>query len=229
MKLRSSIKTGEPLVVGTVHDESSLRTASRAGRDMVDLLELRVDAFADRPERLLRVVPQLQVPVIITVRDASEGGVARLTPRMRAGLFEMFLPHAAMIDVELRSVKKMATTIAQARSRGAKIILSFHDFRATPSGTKLRRLLAEARRAGADVFKVAATTDSLRDVMRLAGLLNGKVSPPCSVMGMGRFGKVSRLLFARAGSVLNYAYLGRAQVSGQWPAGQLRRRLDELA
>ncbi len=229
MKLRSSIKAGKPLVVGTVHDASSLRAASRVGRDIVDLLELRVDSFADKPGRLLRIVPQLKVPAIITVRDASEGGAVQLTPRERAGLYEMFLPHAAMIDVELRCVKQMSATIASARSRGVKIILSFHDFRATPATARLRRLLAEARRAGADVFKVAARTDSLRDMMRLSGLLEGEVCLPCSVMGMGRFGKVSRLLFARAGSVLNYGYLGHAQVSGQWPAAQLGQRLDELA
>jgi 3-dehydroquinate dehydratase-1 len=48
-------------------------------------------------------------------------------------------------------------------------------------------------------------------------------------MAMGRFGKVSRLLFAQAGSVLNYTYLGSANASGQWPALQFRQRLAELA
>jgi 3-dehydroquinate dehydratase-1 len=187
-----------------------------------------VDAFAGDPEPLLRVVPRLKVPLIVTVRDAAEGGAARLTARSRAELFALFLPHAAMIDVELRGVKKLAGTIEHARSSGVKVILSFHDFRATPSAVRLKNLLAQARSAGADVFKVAARADSLRDVARLSALLDdGRV--PCSVMGMGRFGKVSRLLFARAGSVLNYGHLGEAQVSGQWPVGQLRKRIDELA
>ena len=48
-------------------------------------------------------------------------------------------------------------------------------------------------------------------------------------MGMGEFGKVSRLALASAGSVLNYGYLGDAQLPGQWPAVELKRRLQELA
>jgi 3-dehydroquinate dehydratase-1 len=51
---------------------------------------------------------------------------------------------------------------------------------------------------------------------------------PLSVMGMGAYGKVSRLLLARAGSVLNYGYLDEPQVSGQWEATLLKQRLAEL-
>ena len=52
---------------------------------------------------------------------------------------------------------------------------------------------------------------------------------PLSVMGMGRFGKISRLLLAQAGSVLNYGYLDRPNASGQWEARLLKSRLAELA
>ncbi len=45
---------------------------------------------------------------------------------------------------------------------------------------------------------------------------------------MGPLGKVSRLLFAAAGSVLNYGYLDRPQVAGQWEATVLKQRLREL-
>jgi 3-dehydroquinate dehydratase-1 len=47
-------------------------------------------------------------------------------------------------------------------------------------------------------------------------------------MGMGALGKVSRLLFARAGSVLNYGYLDQPNASGQWEATLLKERLKEL-
>ena len=53
-------------------------------------------------------------------------------------------------------------------------------------------------------------------------------APALSVMGMGAYGKVSRLVFARAGSVLNYGFLDRVQVPGQWPAELLKARLAEL-
>ena len=40
---------------------------------------------------------------------------------------------------------------------------------------------------------------------------------------------MSRLLFARCGSVLNYGYLHRPNASGQWEAWELKARLGELA
>ena len=47
-------------------------------------------------------------------------------------------------------------------------------------------------------------------------------------MGMGRLGKISRLLLAQAGSVLNYGYLDQPNASGQWEATLLKKRLAEL-
>jgi 3-dehydroquinate dehydratase-1 len=47
-------------------------------------------------------------------------------------------------------------------------------------------------------------------------------------MGMGPLGKVSRLVLAAAGSRLNYGYLDKPQVPGQWPAPELVRRLEEV-
>jgi 3-dehydroquinate dehydratase-1 len=48
-------------------------------------------------------------------------------------------------------------------------------------------------------------------------------------MGMGPLGKVSRLVLAAAGSRLNYGYLDKPQVKGQWPALELVRRIGEVA
>jgi 3-dehydroquinate dehydratase len=47
-------------------------------------------------------------------------------------------------------------------------------------------------------------------------------------MGMGAYGKVSRLVLAQAGSCLNYGYLGTANASGQWPVSVLKARIAEL-
>jgi 3-dehydroquinate dehydratase-1 len=47
-------------------------------------------------------------------------------------------------------------------------------------------------------------------------------------MGMGALGRVSRLLLAQLGSVLNYGYLDQATVPGQWPAARLRELIREL-
>jgi len=54
-----------------------------------------------------------------------------------------------------------------------------------------------------------------------------QVSPlPLAVMGMGGLGFGSRILFAQCGSVLNYGWLHRPNVPGQWSALELKRLLN---
>jgi 3-dehydroquinate dehydratase-1 len=168
------------------------------------------------------------VPFIVTVRHPKEGGMNRLGPEARRALYAQFLEHAALIDVELRSVESLGGVLAAARERGVKLIVSAHDFRATPSEARLCQIIRRSVAVGADICKIAARADHPKAVQSLLSLLARRAPAPLSVMAMGRFGKVSRLLFARAGSVLNYGYLAAPNASGQWPAVQLKERLAEL-
>jgi 3-dehydroquinate dehydratase-1 len=51
---------------------------------------------------------------------------------------------------------------------------------------------------------------------------------PLALMGMGRLGMASRVMLAAAGSVLNYGWLHRPNVTGQWSARELRGILTAL-
>lgn len=167
----------------------------------------------------LRDLEGLPLPVVLTVRRKDEGGFRAWTDRERLGYYLDLLPGAAAVDLELRSLRALAQVAAR---RGKKpLVLSFHDFKGTPSLAKLRAVVAKGRDAGADVVKIAGMTETPGDVARLLALLEGS-DKPLAVMGMGRLGRASRLLFAKAGSVLNYGWLDRPQVPGQWSAADFR-------
>jgi len=206
-----------------------LRRAEKILPGEVDFLEIRVDNFAFEPAPVLKILPRLRVPLIVTVRHPAEGGANGLTLTRRRELFAQFLPFAALIDVELRSWEKLAKTVAAAREAGAQIIASSHYFHSLPTAGRLLTLIRRAHAAGADICKIAALADTPGAVARLLGVLEKKQPVPISVMGMGKFGKISRLLFAQAGSVLNYGYLDRPNASGQWEATILKKRLAELS
>lgn len=220
-------------VVGTIHSPASLAAALKLRPGAVDFLELRVDAFADPAEcvRLERSLPRLRAPLLLTVRHPLEGGSGGLRLAQRRELYRRFLPQASLVDVELRCAGALGEVIEAARAQGARVILSHHDFHKTPSPARLHALRSAARSAGADVLKVAAMAEAARDVAVLLDFLTERqpAVPALAVMGMGAFGKVSRLVFAQAGSVLNYGFLDRPQVAGQWPAKLLKQRLAELA
>lgn len=218
-----------PAVVGTIHSQKALAAARRLRKGAVDLLELRVDHFADNPEPLLRAAHSLPAPLIVTVRHPQEGGFGSLSWKAREELFARFLPVADWIDVELRSIKRLSNSVlAEARACGVGIIVSDHHFRSTPPLSTLVRRLQSARRAAPEVFKIATRTETARELTVLLSFLQKSPRQALAVMGMGAFGKVSRLVLARSGSVLNYGWLGEPQVPGQWEATELKARIEEL-
>lgn len=222
-------KAQKAQVVGTVHSPKSLQRALRLAPGSIDFLELRVDHFANDPRPLLQAIPRLKFPVIVTTRHPAEGGANGLSLSRRRALIMEFLPFAAAIDVELRTAPHVKTILAMARGHRIKVILSSHHFRTMPGPKALDALIRSAAMWQPDVFKIAALTSSAADLGRLISLFTRPASVPLSVMGMGEFGKISRLVLARLGSVLNYGYLDQPNASGQWEATALQKRLAEIS
>src|SRR5579862_5625029 len=114
-------------VVGTIHSAACLRAALRVKFPALDYFEIRIDSFIGREEELLRALPKLKLPLIVTVRHHAEGGARRLSDAERRERYKQFLAHAAMVDIELSSVRSLADVIYNAQSQGVRIILSYHN------------------------------------------------------------------------------------------------------
>ncbi|HET9857185.1 MAG TPA: type I 3-dehydroquinate dehydratase [Chthoniobacterales bacterium] len=225
MTTRRTVKRANQLIVGVIASPADLRFAI-AMRQPPDLFELRLDylcGMADQLERKMSILSAKgrtrrgeSAPVIITARDPREGGANNLSPAERRDLLLRFLPYAKYIDIELRSARAFKLLLARARKQNVRRILSFHNFKSTPSPRSLRAKAALAKAHGADIFKVATRTDRLAELVRLVDLvLDKNVDLAVSAMGIGKLGAISRLLLARGGSVLNYASLHRSQIEGQ--------------
>jgi 3-dehydroquinate dehydratase-1 len=217
-----------PSAVGTIHSSGSLAAALRLKPAALDFLELRVDSFIGQEKEILAKIPQLKIPLIVTVRDPKEGGAHPLRMAERRAAFQRFLDHAALIDVELGSAKSLADVIDDAHDRGTRVILSYHNFQTTPPLARLKSHAREAISHGGDILKIATSLATLKDMATLLTFAHEEKRIPLSLMGMGRYGRISRLVFAQGGSVLNYGYLDKPQVSGQWPALLLKERIAEL-
>ena len=210
--MEKRIHLGRSNLVGVIHTAGGFTEAGNPGLDAV---EVRVDALPHPPS--LQQVAALSVPAILTVRRLDEGGAKPMSEEERLAHYLALLPAAAAVDIEMRSTRRLRDVLEAARHGKKALIVSFHDFEGTPSLAKLRRISTRARRAGADIVKIAAKTETPAEVARLLILLE-EASEPLAVMGMGALGRASRLLFAKAGSALNYGWLDKPQVAGQWSA-----------
>jgi 3-dehydroquinate dehydratase I len=222
MTTRRTVKKANQLIVGVIASSADLRFAV-AMRQPPELFELRLDHLCGVADQLERKISILARPIIITARDPREGGANNLSASERRNLLLRFLRYAKYIDVELRSARAFKSLLAKSRKQNVRRILSFHDFRSTPSPRSLRAKAALAKAHGADIFKVATRTDGPAELARLVNFVMDKdVDLAVSAMGIGQLGAISRLLLASGGSVLNYVSLHRSQVAGQLPIELLR-------
>ncbi len=107
-----------------------------------------------------------------------------------------------IVDLELQSaLKSKREALARLRSR-ARLILSFHDFRATRN---LEETLEKMLKIPADFYKVVSTATTLSDNVAMMKFLQTQ-SDKHALIGlcMGEQGIISRVLSVRAGSVFTF-------------------------
>ena len=222
MMARRSTKR-RPRIVGVIASRADLERAVRMRRPP-DLFELRLDRLASAADQMEKILPTLRKPLIITARHPQEGGAGKLQLRQRRDLLARFLNHADYIDVELRSASALQSLLKLAGEKNVRRIISWHNFKSTPSAQILAAKAREAKSHGADVFKVATRTDTPIELGRLVEFVTSNgLDLAVAVMGIGKLGAISRVLLARTGSVLIYASVGAAtDVEGQLSLEQLR-------
>lgn len=227
-RARKILSLSNPLVVGVAHTWKGVKMAAQLKPTDADIVELRIDALLEHESGLEALAQSIRLPILLTVRHPAEGGVGALSLARRRSLIEQFLPYATLLDVELRSVETLAEPIRAAREQGAGIVISDHHFRRCPSEAEMAERQRRAFRAGADVFKLAALLPSARAFARLLAFAARPAIRPRALMGMGRFGQISRLALGQAGSVLNYGFLDRPNAPGQWEARELKQLLARI-
>jgi len=212
----------DPRLVGVIMSLADLDSAIWM-RKPPDLFELRLDQLARDVDEVEKKLSKLCAPLIMTARHPREGGANQLSTQQRRDLLSRFLPRARYIDVELRSVNALRSLLQAARKKNVGRIVSFHNLKATPDSRTLRTKARAAKAQGANIFKLATRTDTPAQLARLFDFMTKKnVDLAVSVMGIGRFGAISRVLLAHCGSALIYGSLCESQIEGQMSLEQLR-------
>ncbi len=196
---------------------AAVEAASRA-MEWADLLEIRADYIRDL--NLERLLQEKRLPIIFTLRAATEGGCFVGSERAR---LETILEAARMgadyVDVEYSAFwQAVLETIPRQR-----VILSHHNYQETPGD--LEKLVESMASTGAGILKVATRAKCLADnvlIHRLLGFAAARKFKLCA-LAMGREGMPSRILGAHWGSWVTFSSLpgGEPTADGQIPADQM--------
>lgn len=207
-----------------------------------DMLEWRVDFFDDIADTaevvaLARDIKKAAqgIALLFTRRSSREGGEKIALSEDQ--VFSLYRAVCAdrqvdLVDYEMSNDAQQVQQLCElARRNAVKIILSFHDFQATPPLEVLCRRFGQAHQLGADVGKVAVMPQTMHDVLTLlsATLQSSRQLPiPLVGISMGALGSVSRLCGWTFGSAIAFAVGESPSAPGQMPIEDIRQGLAVL-
>lgn len=227
-----------PIVADTA--DAILKEAASFQGLPLDLAEWRADHFKDAldTDAVLSVGKELRealgdIPLLFTFRTASEGGQTSCSKEAYIALNQAVIRcgFPDLIDVELFSGDEHVQNLVRlAHDAGIKVIVSNHDFYATPAKEELLARLLHMQRLGADLPKIAVMPQSEEDVLTLlSATLEMKThhsETPVITMSMSGTGMISRLSGECFGSALTFGAAQKASAPGQLHVQELAKVLD---
>ena len=216
--MRNVEKVCIPIVETTV--EKALIAIKKVNR-WADLIELRADYL--KRVKLALLLENRRKPFIVTNRRKEEGGKYKGEERKRVSVLQEAIDLGAdYIDVELATERSFLQGLIR-NKKGTQVILSFHDFRRTPSPKELQRLFDQMVRLGADVIKIVSFARSWEDNLSILSLIPFAKARKQKIVAfcMGEKGKISRLFSPFLGAAWTYASLNKSRASAP---GQLTVR-----
>ncbi len=239
------IGTGRPkicLPLISKNKKDLLREAEEIIKLGPDLIEWRVDYFDNLKDigGLIKTLEELsfivgKYPLIFTCRKFEEGGYRRVSQSQKVKLMEAAIKSRKIdiVDMELANEEENIKRISLiARENRVKIILSHHDFKATPGKEEIIGKLVKAQELGADIGKIALMPKDKRDVLKLleASLEAGEkhVHIPLITMAMGDKGQITRIVGGFFGSAITFARGRASSAPGQLDIGQIREIIGSL-
>lgn len=194
--------------------EEAAEGVSAAGE--ADMIELRLDLVKDPIPAIKAVRLATTKPIIATNRLKTEGGEFQGSERDRIELLLQAAPYADLVDIEL-----LAPLRDEFMARvNRPVIISYHDFQRMPDVEEMAVILESMKNAGASLAKIAVTPKSLKDNLRILGVLLD-ADMPVSMIAMGDIGRHLRAVAPLYGSALTYGFVAKSTAPGQMSLAEL--------
>lgn len=231
MKLALSdiLNSSHPFIACAITDSD----INSLGEDFIknsDIAELRVDMFENVSaghitDAIKTFKEHFSKPLLVTVRDISEGGQREIADRVE--LYRAAAPLADIIDVEINSpifsqVKELC------RSNETVLIGSYHNFKSTPDSDFLEDVFERGKFGEADIVKIASFATNNEDFIRLALFTLKHKEKGIITMSMGDAGLPSRVFNPLFGSLITYGYINKPSAPGQLSIIELADILKKL-
>ncbi|MBS1267931.1 MAG: 3-dehydroquinate dehydratase [Nitrosopumilus sp.] len=192
-----------------------------------DYVEVRFDflKIEQIPEALENIKKDMN-KVVCTLRPKTEGGKFSGNENERIAIIKLIAEYSPfLLDVEFNTMKKNQALRKYLKSTKTKLLISWHDFKKTPTTTELKKKLDQMSKISSNV-KIVSTAKSTEDSTRMLELYNKKRINNLISFAMGDFGRISRVLCLYLGSPYTYVSLGKAIAPGQFSVDEVNKIIN---
>ncbi|MFH1784915.1 MAG: type I 3-dehydroquinate dehydratase [Candidatus Micrarchaeota archaeon] len=189
----------------------------------LELAEIRLDKTPNDSQTIKEIFSQ-KIKLIATCRPENLTDAERKRILLNAINFG-----ASFVDIEVdASDEYKKEIINMAKAKNCKVIVSYHDYKKTPSEAELSQIVNWCFQSGADIAKIACLVNTNRDNARLLGLIDSEKK--IIVIGMGGKGKITRIVAPILGSPFTFACLekGKETAEGQMTKSEIQEILGKL-
>lgn len=207
--------------------EIQIKKALSLGADYV---EIRFDFLKKSDiDAAIKIAESIKSRAVFTLRSANEGGRFEGNESERIALLErLSLTEPMLLDIEYLTLKdndKLADFLLGQRT---PILVSWHDFKYTPSNNQLCNILHQMR-IYSNFAKIVTTAKDTQDAFRVLELYEGITGIELIAFAMGELGLISRILCTIVGNApFTYAAVERNTAPGQLDISYLRRLFDKI-
>ncbi len=189
-----------------------------------DYVELRLDFLKiEHIPEVLEIVKKDLNRIVCTLRPKTEGGKFPGNEKERIAILKLIAEYNPfLLDVEFNTLKRNISLRKYLKSTKTKLLVSWHDFKKTPSSAELKKKMNQMSKLSSNV-KIVSTAKSTSDSNRMLELYNKKGKNNLISFAMGDLGRISRILCLYLGSPYTYVSLGKAIAPGQFSVDEVKK------
>jgi len=187
-----------------------------------DYAEIRFDFLNPNlvPDALQQIKKDLR-KCVCTLRPVSEGGKFEGGEKNRISIIKLIAEYNPfLLDVELNTLRKNKNLRRYLKNTGTDILVSWHNFKQTPSNSALKKKLTQMKKISNNI-KIVTMAKSINDATRVLSLYKNN-NTKLIAFSMGNYGRISRILCLFLGSPYTYASLGKPIAPGQFSVDEVK-------
>ena len=189
-----------------------------------DYAEVRFDFLKiEQIPEAIEIIKKDLNKIVCTLRPKTEGGKFSGNEKERISILKLIAEYNPfLLDVEFNTLKRNSSLRKYLKSTKTKLLVSWHDFKKTPSSAELKKKMNQMSKFSSNV-KIVCTAKTTNDYNRMLELYSKKRKNNLISFAMGDFGRISRILCLYLGSPYTYVSLGKAVTPGQFSVDEVKK------